>query len=200
MAQDLYGLGSAKGFTGKRFFQFCQVIAQAAVLSVKGKPFATTDTGLTIGAGPGTGIGIMGLSKGLIKSRIISLGAGQQMLGYRFPDVADIIAAATVKEMGKATLTSTHAPVFKGAGTIIPGSIPVVASQWVSHLKSQGQGKRFIGRRFPNFCQAVGQACASNFPQATGTVAISGVWFRLPIIGTTPTKVPGGGAGTGTIS
>jgi hypothetical protein len=191
MATTMFGLGLAKGFMGPKYFQFCQVISNAAQISVAGKQFATADVGGVAGAGVGIGIGVI-LQAPFIQTQIFTLGLGAGFLGEKWNDECNVIANATAMEMAQATLMSTHTPVFAGIGNVVAGSIGVVANEWSGNIQSQGGAMGFQGPNFPQFCKVVGTGTVAGFAIATGQVTIAGSPAGPP--------AAGAGVGVGTIS
>jgi hypothetical protein len=192
MFSTMMGKLAAAGMAGPQLPSFCNAVASGSVLSVIGKPFNTVDVGLIPGIGVGIGVGILGIAAPLVMAQIIAAGAGLGLLGPQFPTVADAIATGLVAEAALATLSSFHTPVFLGVGTIIPGSILVVAPEWASNVQALGTASGFLGGSWPSMCQAIGIGCTAGFPTATGIVVIAGSPTFIP--------VPGGGAGFGFIS
>ena len=192
MAQTLYGLRSARGNTGSKLQDFCDAVAAGIVQSVQGKPFQTVDTGSVPGTGAGSGVGVI-LASGLVSSALFSAstaafgGSGPELIG-----LCDDIESALISEMALSTLTSSHAPVFVGTGTITPGSIPVTAVEVSGNVSSQGAAKGLLGAQFPAFANAIGTGVQAPFPSAGGSVTITGT--------PTGTPAPGAGVGQGTIT
>ena len=190
---SLMGTLSGVGMTGSRLFNFCNTVGSGSAMSVIGKSFSTVDVGTAPGAGVGMGTGIQGLSASIIKNQIYSecvSAFGQS--GTRLMDFANAVSKACVEQMGKATLSSTHTPVFLGSGTITPGSIKVSASEWGSNIQSAGAGI-MNGTKWASFAKALGKGQALNIlSMGTGTVTISGSPAGTPS--------PGAGSGTGVIS
>lgn len=196
MTNTLYGILSGKGFKGPKLMAYCKAVSGGSVMSQVGKSFNTADTGLIPGVGAGIGTGIMGLVQSAMKGNIIGAGQGLDQKGPKFPDLADGIATAVIAEAGNALLTSAHGPVFLGVGVVIPGSIPVVASEWAGNIQSLGAASQFKGPKWPNHCKAIGNGCVQSYPTATGIVTISGSFTgSIP-----PGPLPGAGAGAGVVS
>ena len=192
MATDMFTRYKGKGFKGPRLMDYCTVISQGSVMSIVGKPFATIDVGSVPGAGVGAGVGIIGVVADTVKSTTVSTANGTQFKGPRLTDAAQVYAEALVLEISLATLASTHAPVFAGAGTIVPGSIPVNIQEWAGNIFTTGKGMRFIGPQWFNWCKALATGGVTGFATATGSVVIAG----------SPAGTPssGGGSGVGVIS
>jgi len=188
---DLFGILSGMGMTGPNLMDFTDAVGIGSTTHVVGKAFVTVDVGLTAGSGSGIGTGITGIVGATVASAIFSdavAAFGQS--GPSLQDICDAIGQALVTEMGSASLTSTHSPVFLGAGTITAGSITVSGSPWGSSVQSAAPS--FIGPSWADFAGAIGTGSASGFSSATGSVVISGAPPPFP--------APGGGSGSGTIS
>ena len=182
---------AGKGFVGSRLMDFTDAVANGSVIHVVGKSFTTTDVGTVPGAGTGSGTGITSILEAIVASTIFSTSSGSfGSFGSRLQDVADSVATILVAQMLTATLTSVHAPVFAGVGTVDAGSIPVVGPVWGLAIKDAAP--TFLGTEWPNFSNAIGVGCAAGFAAATGSVTIVG----------SPSGSPsgGGGVGSGTIS
>lgn len=197
---DLYGRLTTLGLIGTRLMDFTDAVGKGSVNHVVGKPFVTTDTGLTIGAGVGTGVGLSGFAAPDIATSIFTLAFGAfGYFGIRLQDICDAIGQSCVAQMALATLTSTHTPVFLGVGIVNPGSVGVTQSGWGSSVQSEGNDVGFIGSRWPDFASAIGAGQGIHVgADATGSVAITGVWSGLPPL--PPGGTPGVGVGAGTIS
>lgn len=183
---ELVASFAALGFVGSALMDFTDAVAGGSVDHVVGQPFATTDAGSVSGGGVGAGVGIVGISDSLVSSSIFADSvASFGQAGSRLQDMCDAIGSALVSQMGLATLSSTHAPVFAGSGMVTPGSIPVVGPAWGSAI--EGAAPSFMGSEWGNFASAIGNGCASAFTTATGVVAIAG----------SPSGDVSGGAGVG---
>lgn len=192
MAADMFGRYRAIGFKGPRLMDHCTVISQGSVMSIVGKAFATADVGSVAGAGAGIGMGLTAVPASTVKSTVVATAKGTQFKGPRLEDAAMVFADALVLEITMATLTSAHAPVFAGVGTIVPGSIPVMVNEWAGNIFTIGRGMRFIGPQWFNWCKALATGGVQGFQTATGTVVITGSPAGIP--------APGGGSGAGVIS
>lgn len=182
---------SGKGFVGSRLSDFTDAVGNGGQAHVVGKVFTTTDVGTIPGTGVGIGIGIVGMIAATISTLIFAAASGLfGQFGSRLMDVTDSIADACLSEMALATLTSTHAPVFAGTGTVDVGSIPVVAAGWGSAIDAAAPS--FLGTQWPNFAQACGEQATNVLATGTGSVAISG--------SPSGPTIPGGGVGVGVIS
>ena len=195
-SSQLYGTLSGMSMNGSRLHDFTDAVGNGSQSHVVGKSFDTIDTGLTIGSGSGTGIGITAIPPSLVASQIYSTAvAAFGQAGSRLNDICQAIASTLVSQMALATLTSTHTPVFLGSGIVTPGSIPVVGSGWGSAIQSASS---FAGSRWPDFSHAIGVGCAAGFDTATGMVTITGAWSGAPPL--PPGGTPGAGTGSGTLS
>ncbi len=182
------------GASGSNRTIFANKVAAGIVMSIVGKPFATSDTGLVPGVGAGSGTGITGLSSSAMSSvavaTLISTGANAQKL-------MDAIMNATVSHLGSATLTSTHSPVFLGTGTVTVGSIVVVIPEMASNIQTQLSGAGANGANLANLCLAIATGvCTGILSSGTGTVTITGTFTGS----TPPGPLPGSGSGVGVIS
>lgn len=197
---DLYGRLSALGMVGSKLMDFTDAVGKGSANHVIGKPFATVDTGLTIGPGVGSGVGLMGFVAPAIATSIFGLAVvAFGGSGTKLQDVCDAIGQSCVAQMALATLSSTHTPVFLGSGIVTPGSVAVVPAAWGSSIDSEGSGVGFVGTKWPDFASAIGTGQGTHvLASATGTVTITGVWSGLPPL--PPGGTPGAGSGTGTIS
>lgn len=194
---DLYGRLAAIGFIGSRLMDFTDAVGNGSQSHVVGKAFQTQDVGQIFGiASPGTGNGINGVSDSLASSTIFSTAMGLfGQSGSRLQDLCDALGQNVQAQMLTAQLTSTHAPVFSGVGTVVVGSITVVGPAWASSIESQAGG--FQGSRWPDLAQAIGQGFFTGvISGGTGTVTISGSYAgSFP-----PGPLPGSGSGAGTLS
>ena len=184
---------AAKGFLGSHVVDFCDAIGNGTVSAVTGAPFATVDTGSVPGVGTGAGVGLTGMIAATIATQIQSLAVAAGMAGSAVPDICDCIANALVDEMGVATLTSTHTPVFAGTGVVTVGSVIVAGSALSSSITAAGLAAGLAGSGWPSFADAIGNGQATGFLTATGSVTITGSPTGGPV-------VPGAGAGVGVIS
>jgi hypothetical protein len=198
MAADMYARGQAIRFKGPRFMDYCKIVSQGSIESIVGKAFVTADVGLIPGAGPSAGIGtaITGVQAATIKTMIITTANGFQFKGPRLPDIAGLFADALVQEIANATLTSTHAPVFTGAGVVNQGSYTVVQPAWASLIFTYGTAKRFKGPKWMNWCTALATGAVAGFADASGQVVIAGSFGGSA----PPGPLPGAGAGAGIVT
>lgn len=188
---DLYSRLVYYGFDGARTHDFTDAVGLGSALHLIGKPFTTVDVGLTPGAGVGTGTGISGLDAFTIGDQIFSNcveAFGQS--GSVLLDFCRIIGASCVSQMGTATLTSTHAPVYLGQGSINAGTVIVIPQLWGLSILTQGASLQ--GSQWPNFANAIGMGMGTNvLNSGSGTV---------DIVGGGGPPVLGAGVGAGTIS
>lgn len=196
MSSTMQGQFSGVGFTGPRIRDFCDIISTGTVNSIVGKPFMTVDVGALPGAGMGTGVGLLGVLGTATSGLLFSQFGGFGFAGPMLKQLCDVLGTSLELELLKATLSSTHTPVFVGSGTVIPGSIPIVGAEIASMIQSEGASANFVGPMFAQFCLAVGNAFQLSMLTATGQVVIAGA-FAGPV---PPGPIPGGGAGVGTIS
>lgn len=182
---------TSEGAKGANLQKFCAAVGAGIVQSIVGKAFTTTDVGLVIGAGAGTGVGVIGLSN----SQMISVALSQMATkGRNAEKLMSAIMNATVTHLGSATLTTVNAPVFVGAGTVVVGSIAVVESQMALNIDTQLQGVGAKGKNRTHLANAIAAGVARQIIAAgTGTVTIVGSVI-------VPPPVAGAGVGTGTIS
>lgn len=171
---------------------YCLAISEGSILSIVGKSFNTVDVGTIPGAGVGTGTGLTAIQQATVQGVTMSTAMGTQFKGPQLLATSKFYAEALIQEMLQASLTSAHAPVFLGSGTIIPGSIPVNPAEWSGNIFTAGQGKQFKGPQWMNWCKALAAGGVAGFATATGTVVIAGSPAGVP--------VGGGGSGAGTIS
>lgn len=183
------------GAKGSNLSVFCTAVAAGIVLSIVGKAFATADVGLMPGIGVGAGVGITGLDPSAMQSTAL---ATMHSHGSNAEKLMEAIMTAVVTHLSSAaTLTSNHSPIFQGAGTIVVGSIAVVASEMGNNIDSQLQAAGAKGANRSELANAIAAGIAGNILSAgTGAVAITGT-FTGPI---PPGPIPGAGAGAGVIS
>lgn len=195
LAALIQGNLAGQGAIGSNLTKFCNAIAKGVVESIVGKPFTTTDVGLVLGIGVGTGTGIQSLSASTMKATALSLMSSR---GENADKMMQAIMDAVVSHLSSsASLSSTHAPVFLGSGTVVVGSIAVVAAQMSSNIDSELSAQGANGANKTNLSTAIGTGIANNILSAgTGTVAITGS-FTGPI---PPGPIPGAGVGAGTVS
>ena len=189
----LGGVMDALLFLGPDKQKFADAIGEGSANTLKGKSFATIDTGTVPGTGTGQGVGLIGVPPGVVSSLIFALATAQ--FGGAGPQLAQLalaIETALLAELLKVSLKSDHTPVFLGTGIIVPGSIPVTGAEWGANITQAGNSKGFAGPQWPQFASVIGNACATGMRTATGIVVITGT-------GSPPTS-PGIGTGQGTIS
>ena len=80
-------------------------------------------------------------------------------------------------------MTTSHSPVFAGTATIAPGSIAVLGPEIGGQVLTEGAGKGFIGKDWPNIAKAIGNGIATGFTTANSLITIIGTI-------TTPPPVP----------
>lgn len=193
MAGTLLSTLGSFGYSGPDLPNFTQAVGMGSQASVVGKAFATVDAGVVPGVGQGTGTGLVGFVPGSVSGLIISLATSA--FGGAGPDLATVALAieqALISESLNASLSSNHAPVFLGVGTVTPGSVSVVGSEWGSNVNAQGVSRGFLGSDWAGMADAIGQGCAGGFSTVTGTVTITEVSH------TEPTS-PGAGVGSGVV-
>ena len=182
----LQGALAGAGYEGDDLTALCDAIGGGSEAAVTGAPFTTSDTGSTAGAGVGTGTGVTinetALSAAIYTRLVAAFGqAGDELAGF-----CDHIAAVCTSQLGAATLTSAHTPVFAGSGDIT--SITIVGSAWHSAIESAAT---FTGDNWGDVAQAIGEECALALSSGTGSVTITGSGSP---------GTPGSGTGTGSIS
>jgi hypothetical protein len=194
-SSTLFGTLQGMGMTGNRLHDFTDAVGNGSQMSIVGKPFTTMDVGLIMGVGVGVGSGISGIAPGDVTMAVYGNCQAFGFTGARLMDICTAIGSAMVSTIANAVLTSTHAPVFNGAGSVVVGSIGVVGSEWGSNVHSAAAS--FQGSRWPDFANAIGMGQAAQvLAKGTGTVTISGT-FTGPA---PPGPIPGAGVGAGTIS
>lgn len=185
---------AANGYSGPDMPNFADAIGNGTVDSIVGKAFSTSDTGTTPGAGVGTGTGISGVVQATLSAALFSgfvSAFGQS--GPDLPDIADALADALVQELALASLNSTHTPVYLGNGTVVVGSIAVVAAAMGAAITAEGAGAGFVGMNWPDAAGVIGDEYAGAIiAGGTGAVVITGSPAGTP--------APGVGTGTGTIT
>src|SRR5271170_261855 len=116
----------AFGADGYNLTKFCDGVAAGVVMSIVGQTFTTMDVGTIPGNGTGTGTGIVGLSSSAMETVAL---AAMSSRGVNAPNLMNAIMSAVVTHLGAAaSLASVDAPVYLGTGTIVVGSISVVAT------------------------------------------------------------------------
>jgi hypothetical protein len=194
-SSTLKGTLSGMGMNGSQLQSFTDAVGLGSTMSIVGKAFTTTDVGLIPGVGVGVGAGITGLSPMDAANLIYGNCSAFGFVGARLHDFCTACGSALVSTLADAILSSTHAPVWQGAGSVVTGSIAVVPSEWGSNIHSAAAG--FMGSKWPDFANAIGAGSANHvIAKGTGSVVISGS-FTGP---TPPGPLPGAGVGAGTIS
>jgi hypothetical protein len=178
------------GAKGKNLQKFCTAVATGIVISIVNKGFTTSDTGFVPSTGSGTGIGIMALSSSQMKTTALNLMASR---GKNAERMMQAIMDAVVSHLSQAaSLSSTDFPVYLGTGTIVVGSIKVVAGEMSGNIDTQLQAVSAKGKNRTKLATAIGTGVVNNIlSSGTGTLNIIGVPPMTPI--------PGVGSGTGTI-
>jgi hypothetical protein len=179
-----------QGAKGSNLQKFCLAIATGIIEAIVGKSFTTEDVGTISGAGEGTGTGITGL----IESTMVDLALAQMTSqGKNAKPLMTAIMDAVISYLeSNAILTTIDTPVFIGTGTIVVGSITVMASEMAQDIDTVLQNNGAKGKNRANLALAIATGvCGGIGASGTGTVIITGTG--------TPTG-PGTGTGTGTIS
>jgi len=184
---------TGRGFSGSKLSEFSSAIGAGSASSVIGASFTTVDVGSVVGPGAGVGTGILTLVATRLRDALVSSFTSRfGSAGDKLLDTAEAVADTFVSQLGAVTLSSTHTPVAVGVGTLVVGSIGVVASSWDSAMKSLGDGAGFIGDKWPDVTEIIAEECVSELLGfGSGSVVISGT----PVPG-----VPGAGVGSGTLS
>lgn len=179
------------GANGSNLTKFCDGVAAGVVMSIVGQSFVTLDVGTVPGNGIGTGIGITALSPSTMESIALAAMSSQ---GSNAANLMNAIMTGVVTHLSSAaSLSSIDVPVFLGTGTIVVGSITVVASAMSSNIKTQLQSQGAQGSNLTNLCDAIADGIVTNIlSSGTGILVITGSPTGVP--------VPGTGSGTGTIS
>lgn len=166
--------------------KFCLAIATGIVKTIVGKTFVTQDVGTIPGAGQGRGTGI----QKLMYDNMTNLALAQmETKGENAKPLMESIMKATVDHLKQsAQLTSVHAPVFLGTGTLMHIST-VLIPEMTTNIYSQLNGKGATGRNRLPLSKAIATGvCTDILQNSTGTVIIVG----------SPAGIPVGGAGVGT--
>jgi hypothetical protein len=182
---------TSHGALGANKVKFANAVAAGIVMSIAGKTFVTADVGTTPGAGVGSGVGITGLTS----SNMVTTSMGvMPSTGVNASLMFQSIHDAVVSHLSSnALLTSSHTPVFLGAGTIVVGSIPVSISEMAGNINTQIVNAGANGSNKMILCTAIATGVVTEIlSTATGTVAIVGSPSGTPS--------PGAGAGAGVIS
>ena len=184
----------AVGANGSNLQVFCTAVAAGIVESIVGKTFTTTDVGLIVGIGVGVGLGITSLSPDSMVSTALSLMHSQ---GSNAPKMMASIMTAVVTHLASATLSTADSSVFQGNGTIVIGSISVLASEMGGNIDTQLKNVGANGSNTTELAIAIGTGiCTNILSSGTGITTITGT-FTGP---TPPGPIPGVGVGVGTIS
>lgn len=179
------------GANGVNLTKLCDAIATGVVMSTVGKSFTTSDIGLVPGNGTGIGTGITGLSSPTMQNTALSILISR---GVNAAKLMKAIMDAVVSHLSSAaSLASVDTPVFLGTGTIVVGTIAVVASEMSNNIDSQLALRGAIGVNRTNLATAIGTGIVNNIlSSGSGALTITGSPFSTPS--------PGSGSGTGTIS
>lgn len=180
---------ASAGAIGSMRTVFANAVAAGIVMSVVGKSFSTIDVGTIPGTGTGSGTGLTGLISATMTTTAVGL---LPTTGVNAIPMMNAIMNAVVTHMGSAALNSTHTPVFAGSGTVVPGSIPVLAPELASNIEAQLTSAGANGSNKAILSAAIAGGVAIGFVTATGSVSISGSPSGTPS--------PGGGSGTGVVS
>lgn len=181
---------AASGANGKNLEKFCTGVATGIVMSIVGKTFTTMDIGTVPGVGTGTGIGLIGLSSSTMKNTALNLMSRQ---GSNASKLMQAIMDAVISHLSLATLSSIDTPVYLGTGTIVVGSITVIANEMNDNIDSQLKSQGANGSHRTELATAIGTGIASNIlSSGSGILVITGTPSGIPI--------PGAGTGTGTIT
>lgn len=195
MSNSMFSIASGYGWTGSNLKNMSDALSNGTINNMLGAPFQTTDTGTVIGPGVGTGVGLLGVIASVVSLAIFNAAVAKfGSAGDDLLDLTDAVAQAFVAEIALATLSSTHTPVFLGSGTIVPGSIVVIAAAIVAAIQLEGIGYGFLGDNWPDFAEVVGEELANSLAIATGNLVITGAAV-IP-----PPPAPGVGVGAGNMS
>jgi hypothetical protein len=195
MSGFLYTEFSNVGFAGENLLDFCDGTGNGSANTLIGKGFSTVDTGTTPGNGSGSGVGLtiddVALKGNLYSALVAAFPNNPPAEFDNRLDFCEAIAKATKSIAASITLTSNHTPVFLGTGNINGGSIIIGATLMKLAIYA---GTSFTGENWLDLAGVIGDTITDYFEQsATGSVTITG----SP---TSPTTVPGSGAGSGTMS
>ena len=176
---------SGFGATGYNRTIFSNAVAAGIVMSIIGKSFATLDVGSVAGSGSGSGVGLVGMNPTNMTG--IAIGV-MPTTGVNANPLMTAIMNAVVTHLTTATLTSTHAPVFAGTGTVVTGSIPVSIPEMAGNIDSQLGLAGAAGSNRTILSTAIATGIVTEIlASATGTVTITG----------SPSGPPSGGSGSG---
>lgn len=191
---------AGKGFTGVQLTPFANALGNGIVTATTGVlMFTTADTGTIPGTGSGSGTGVIGLNMANISALAFTTGQGfwaanqNNGPGVKWQDLCDAVAAAVVAHFSSAaTLTSTHAPVFSGVGTVVSYSgvaIPVMKAAIVAAAPPT-----WAAAKMPELAEAIATGVVTELLShaPASTVTISGSPSGIP--------VPGAGSGSGVVT
>ena len=200
LASEIQSALTGLPWTGTELTVFCNAIGQGIVTNVSGTLlFTTSDTGQIPGSGAGVGVGITGLSPVNIADTIFNIGQGfwapfqNNGPGDQWRIFCDTVAVPITSHFAaNATLTSTHAPVFAGSGTVTAYSGITAAGMTgaITALAPPG----WQAARFPELAEAVATGVVTEIlgHSPADTVVISGSPSGDP--------EPGSGSGAGVVT
>lgn len=187
-------------YNGTQFAPFCTAIGMGIVLATSGMlTFTTADVGTVPGVGAGVGTGITGLVSANIQTQMYNKGqsfwASLQTggPGTEWMNICTKIALVVKTHFAmNATLTSAHAPVFLGVGTVLSYAGVTIPAMKAA-IVAQAPGA-WAAARFPELAEAVatGVVLELTTHSPTDTVTITGSPTGIP--------VPGAGSGAGIVT
>lgn len=191
---------AGKGFTGVQLTPFANALGNGIVNGTTGLlMFTTADVGTIPGTGSGSGTGVIGLNMANIANLAFATGQGfwaadqNNGPGIKWQDLCDAVATAVVAHFSSAaTLTSTHAPVFSGVGTVVAYSgvtVPVMKAAIVAAAPGS-----WAAWKMPELAEAIATGVVTELLShaPASTVTISGSPSGIP--------VPGAGSGSGVVT
>ena len=171
-ASTLEALMRSVGLIGPDVQKFTGAVGEGSIKTLVGKSFASADVGSGSG-GTGTGVGLI-IPPLIATPLIISISTSSfGGAGYALPLIALALDLSMVTESLKASLES-EAGVGSGAGTILPGTIPVTGAEWGPNITAAGVSRGFTGPNWPGFANAIGTGLATSYKLATGVLVIAG--------------------------
>lgn len=185
------------GWHGTQLTPFCNALGMGIVTALKGQlTFTTVDVGLVAGAGPAAGIGagIKGMVPANIQTTMYNAGQASWSAFQRDgPGVQwmtfcmKVSTAVNLHLKTTSILTSTHAPVYLGSGTVQSYS-GVTASQVQAAILAAAPPS-WAAHRFSELALAVATGLMTEIlgHSPTDTVTITG----------SPSGTPASGAGVG---
>lgn len=206
----------AKGANGRNLQKFCKAVARGIVISIVGTTFTTMDVGLIPGIGSGVGRGIVidkiDVDKMIDRSLEYIRTENKKMknpavFGDRARPTMDCIMRAIRDHLAQyAQLTSTHAPVFLGSGTVIISSINVDYRKMADNIEKSLRSEGAKGSNLKRTAMAISIGAVTEIvgfhkkdivseivPRGHASVSITGTALS-------PTPVPGAGEGSGVIT